>query len=320
MGQTGPTLVGTGYSRPVNGVAATGVAPGQIVRFQVTGLKTVLIQPGSDYAVEKATSLPLPSTIARISVTAQQYIQRFTADEPTPLNPQAVPMVSVEQIDLCPGLIGTPIKPSTSDCIVTYITAQIPYELNYNVVANPYWASYIIISENGAISERFGIAAIPDNIHVVTACDTSAVARSRCQHVVTHADGSPVSADSPAVAGETVIVYAWGLGYTSPGVRSGDATPSTSAIPTLNNISARFVFSPNAAASRVFGDPETPQFPEPAFLTGGQVGLYQIHVQLPLVIPPVVPCSAPLVESNLTINLTGFWSTDGAAICVEPPH
>ena len=55
----GPTLAGTGYSNP----SIIRVAPGQITTLFVTGLKTVLSQP------VKATSLPLPTTLAGISVT-----------------------------------------------------------------------------------------------------------------------------------------------------------------------------------------------------------------------------------------------------------
>jgi uncharacterized protein (TIGR03437 family) len=42
-----------------------------------------------------------------------------------------------------------------------------------------------------------------------------------CTSIVTHADGTLVSADSPAKSGETVVVYAFGLGQTTPAVKTG---------------------------------------------------------------------------------------------------
>ena len=48
--------------------------------------------------------------------------------------------------------------------------------------------------------------------------------------MVTHSDGTNVSAANPALAGETVVVYAVGLGPTKPVVSSGDPTPSTAPI------------------------------------------------------------------------------------------
>jgi hypothetical protein len=61
------------------------------------------------------------------------------------------------------------------------------------------------------------------------------------------------------------------------------------------------------------------------------VGLYQINVQLPSVFPAaVVPCTTlavgtgnpayppAFVQSNLTIDIGGVTSFDGAAICIQP--
>jgi hypothetical protein len=70
--------------------------------------------------------------------------------------------------------------------------------------------------------------------------------------------------------------------------------------------------------------------PAPLFagLTPGQVGLYQINVKLPDNLPPIPACTgiAPAssinnyVQSNLTIDIGGINSFDGAAICVQPPQ
>jgi hypothetical protein len=73
-----------------------------------------------------------------------------------------------------------------------------------------------------------------------------------------------------------------------------------------------FDFRPNAAPSRYFPQPVFAQ----AYLTPGFVGLYQVNVQLPAAVPAVPACS-PGIQSNLTINLGGMFSFDGAAICVQ---
>ncbi|PYT12496.1 MAG: hypothetical protein DMG59_23250, partial [Acidobacteria bacterium] len=63
-----------------------------------------------------------------------------------------------------------------------------------------------------------------------------------------------------------------------------------------------------------------------AGLTPGQVGLYQINVRIPNPLPVLGSCSVGAqlgfpyntVLSNLTIDLGGVSSFDGAAICVQP--
>ena len=59
-GQTGPTLIGAGYNLPTT----LKLAPGQITTLSLTGLKTVLPS-----GFVKATTVPLPTTLAGISVT-----------------------------------------------------------------------------------------------------------------------------------------------------------------------------------------------------------------------------------------------------------
>ena len=102
----GPTLVGSGYADPT-----ITVAPGQVVTFYISGLKTVLPQPRS----VKAQGLPLPTKLAGISAT----IVQTTPDASFP-----VPLFSVDQINMC-------ADPNTaaSDCLLTAATVQIPFEL-----------------------------------------------------------------------------------------------------------------------------------------------------------------------------------------------
>jgi hypothetical protein len=107
--QSGATLVGAAYSFP-----GPVVAPGQIIQLQVAGLKTVLSP-----SIQKATSVPLPTVLAGISVTVNQLISQCEMCTPVQV-PYTAPLVSLEQVNSCP----------TPDCLTTFIAIQIPYELH----------------------------------------------------------------------------------------------------------------------------------------------------------------------------------------------
>ena len=85
--------------------------------------------------------------------------------------------------------------------------------------------------------------------------------------VIVHADGSPVSSDNPAVAGEVLVAYATGLGPVTVNVPTGQAAPAsplaiTTELPTItiDSVPAEVVFSGMAP---------------------GFVGLYQVNVRVP---------------------------------------
>jgi len=77
----GPVLTGIGYVDP----SIMRVAPGQITTLFVTGLKTVLASSVS------APGLPLPTTLAGISVTLNQ----------SNIAARQVPLVAVQQLPVC---------------------------------------------------------------------------------------------------------------------------------------------------------------------------------------------------------------------------
>lgn len=332
-GQTGPTLVGTGYGLP----ATIRVAPGQITTLFVTGLKTVL----SSQQV-KATTLPLPSTLSGISVTLSE----------SNFGPQSmpVPLLSIQQNSACEDA-ATPPAPSGPgpDCLITAITVQIPFELVPpddsvpDMFATP---TEVVVSENGNPSKAFRIVPVIDNIHVLNMCDTFLLGpvdpRNFCNAVVTHGDGTLVTAANPAKTGEEIVVYAIGLGRTTPLVKSGEPTPPHAHAAVLDrSVFVQFDFRPNATPTRPYPDTATAgifgfAIPEFVGLTPNQVGLYQVNIQLPSHFPPVQPCDvgpgaagglSTLALSNLTIDIGGLnslglgtvTSFDGAAICVESP-
>jgi uncharacterized protein (TIGR03437 family) len=84
--------------------------------------------------------------------------------------------------------------------------------------------------------------------------------------IITHADGSLVSAENPARPNEVVVLFATGLGVVNPGLGTG--TPSSG--------------NQTAAATTVFVDgtsnPATVDF---SGASPGFVGLYQVNFRVP---------------------------------------
>jgi len=308
----GLTLAGSGYSDP----SVIHVAPGQITTLFVTGLKSVPSQPIS------ATSFPLPTQLGGISVTLNQGGTQSST---------SVPLLSIRQLSVCGGGGTTPpLSGSTADCIITAITVEVPFEL-----ALPTTTTVpLVVNENDNVTQAFRVSPVWDNLHVVNICDAfppvKVTSSSQfCGPLVTHADGTLVNENSPAQPAEEIVIWAYGLGQTSPTAKTGQSSPLPAATLT-SPLYLQFDFRTNAMPSpplfkQMSGTaPPTPVF---AGLTPGQIGLYQINVILPSTIPPVNACGPTCpghvacsiyswVQSNLTIDIGASSSWDGAAICV----
>ncbi|HXM44760.1 MAG TPA: hypothetical protein VN924_26220 [Bryobacteraceae bacterium] len=216
---------------------------------------------------------------------------------------------------------------------LTAITIQIPYDIEpacYFVgpVCDLVVAlAQLVVTANGVAGAPIPLAPQADRIHILTACDTLAPGGSGsgpynglpCAPLVTHADGSLVTVGRPAQASEEVVIYAVGLGLTTPSVPTGQ--PASTAAPTDETFNLDFNFRPNALATQPIQPSGLlqPILPRPVYagLTPGFVGLYQINF---VVAPPPVgtqACSGA-VQSNLTVSVGGMASFDGAGICVAP--
>jgi len=340
----GMTLTGSGYASPTT----IRVSPGQITTFFVSGLSMGTAKP------QKATTLPLPNSLAGVSVTINQS---------SPKQSLPAPLLGVQQLNGCSNGGAPPPPTVPSDCLVAAITVQIPYELslaspNIGDAATPA-AAEVVITANGVTSKAFTILPVTDTLHVIKTCDafppkevdpSQVTVSLGCNAAVTHADGTLVTADAPGKAGEVLVIYTFGLGQTTPAVKTGSATPTpapvlgpASRLGSVRTLELQYDFRPNAEPSRPFNvltgviSPTPPTAPvillAPSFvgLTPGQVGLYQINVQLPSAFPAVVlPCTTlavgtgnpayppAFVQSNLTIDIGGVTSFDGAAICIQP--
>lgn len=301
--QSNITLAGSQYSfQP--GIR---VAPGQVLTLLLTGLKTVLPATAS---AQRATSLPLPTSLAGISVALTQ----------TNAANRLLPLFALQQIDQCSSLAGNMPDPS---CLVTALTIQIPFDVP---LPNPLREApfvpplQIVVSENGTNSQAFNVFPAPQSIHIANTCDlvSGGSAATVCTPIVTHADNSLVSVSSPAVPGEILVMYALGLGVTSPAVAAGQASPAPAAA-LVNQIGIGFNYA--NPVSLMDSPPSGVAPPEPAILfaglTPGLAGEYQINFRVGLPTTGAAPCSSG-TGPNLTLTLQGAQgSSDQAAICVD---
>jgi uncharacterized protein (TIGR03437 family) len=104
---------------------------------------------------------------------------------------------------------------------------------------------------------------------------------------ILHADNRLVSAQNPAARGETVVVFATGLGAVQNPPAAGEPASLTTLSPTI----------PSFASATVGGMPAAVAF---SGLAPGYVGLYQVNL--------VVPPGAPAGNVDLVITMNGVAS------------
>jgi uncharacterized protein (TIGR03437 family) len=107
-----------------------------------------------------------------------------------------------------------------------------------------------------------------------------------------NADGSVVTADNPAKAGEGVQIYVSGLGAVNPAVADGAASPTAEPFARVVN-ELQGVFINGVSANFTY-----------AGLAPGFAGLYQINV----IIPAGLPAGDMSLEID-TVDATNFQST-----------
>jgi uncharacterized protein (TIGR03437 family) len=102
---------------------------------------------------------------------------------------------------------------------------------------------------------------------------------------ITHANGTVVSASSPAARGETVVIYVAGLGAVSPAVADGTQPKGLS---TTNSVLAVYFGGISADVSSITYQGLTPQYP----------GLYQINVKIPMTVAPGAGVALAIQTTN----------------------
>ena len=309
--QTAGAVVGAGYSP----IAPISVSPGQVITIFVTGV-------GSVTQKVSAGNPPLPSKLGGISGVLNQGGISIPA-----------PVAAVFPVNACSS------TNSSVPCgTVTGITLQVPFELRANIPGTLGVAvviSYLQVSDDAGHTASVLLNAQLDSIHVLRSLDTvmagDAAQPSLGNALVTHADGSLVTATNPAQVGEVLVMYAVGLGAANPPVKTGVASPAPP-VPAAEAFSLNYDYRPNASPSPglIILGMYPPPPPSPLFvgLTPGFVGLDQFNFIVQSSPAGMSPCARSLgiganpfasVSSNLTVTLVGRASFDGAGICVGPP-
>jgi hypothetical protein len=201
--------------------------------FLFSGAKTIL-PPGA--LAQRATQVPLPTALAGFSATISQE----PANKVEPL-----PIFAVQQVNNC-----LPANVSSPDCVVTALTVQIPFDLimDYGHSSTIGQTTTVVISDGTDVSKSFVVLFLPQNFHILTTCDTTMANPVQadflvaCSSVVTHGDGTLVSAFKPAQIGEELVMYAFGLGATSSMVAAGVPSP-TPALKVLGHFAVTFAYS-----------------------------------------------------------------------------
>jgi uncharacterized protein (TIGR03437 family) len=93
--------------------------------------------------------------------------------------------------------------------------------------------------------------------------------------VAEHANGNLISPSDPAQGGEIVVLYAAGLGRTSPDVPAGHVVSTATSILYAAELQILLNGQPVPSSNIYY-----------AGLAPGYAGLYQINVLLPVVLPP----------------------------------
>jgi uncharacterized protein (TIGR03437 family) len=295
-------VTGMGYVLP----GPTFAAPGQILTVYVSGV-------GENLTDKITASYPLPTTLAGFSVSVRQG--------EAPAGPFAAPLIAALPVRMCLS--------QTSDTCTQQIgiVFQFPYEVAPNIPGAgvvPNTVRLTVADQSGA-SASMDLDPVPDQIHVIRLGDSIAFGTNATDPAVTHADGSLVTAQAPAIPGETLTAYATGLGATDPSVPTGGMSPTPPAKANAP-FAINFDFTPNARPSPGLvvigpstGAPSAAPPPAPTFagLSPGSIGLYQLNFTVPSPPNGTQACGAP-VWSNLTVTFVGPDSYDGARLCVKP--
>jgi uncharacterized protein (TIGR03437 family) len=160
----------------------------------------------------------------------------------------------------------------------TQISAQVPFGLTGTT-------AQIQVMNNGTLSNAITEFVYQTQPGVFT-INPGGLGRG----AILHADYTLVSADHPATAGETVLLFATGLGSVFPVVGDGAAAPTSTLSNTVATITAN-----------IGGSSATVSF---AGLAPGFAGLYQLNVVIP----------TGLTTGDYTLNIGGPDSFSGEAL------
>lgn len=306
-------VAATGYSFP----SANPVAPGQVITLFVHGLNAM-------DAV--ANTAPLPTMLSGVSVRVKNVIPNGV-----PGYPLLLPIFSIHSYsaDCSAGRVQF--------CETTAVTVQIPTEptclpsaFANNCTFGPLPIITVSIEQNGMTGQefQFSIQGPAVQAHILNNCDTIMAQFAGCSPIITHANGHSITDAEPARPGETIVLYAVGLGSTMPTVKSGAPAPSPA--PVVQS------FVPLTVSFELDSPPDSPAPPtlwmptgkwiKPTFagLVTGFVGLYQVNFALPNTVPAQLHHCQGFEDTNTRLLLGGgigqtqMVHVDTAEICLQP--
>jgi uncharacterized protein (TIGR03437 family) len=133
------------------------------------------------------------------------------------------------------------------------VNAQLPFGLN---PGTPY---QVIVGAGNAI--------IPPTTLAINSVEPGVAANTDGSTVALHENGDSITANSPALPGETISVFLGGLGRTTPDVPAGTASPADPLATVVSPVSA----SLDDRGVNVIS----------ANLSPGLVGVYQVRLTIP---------------------------------------
>ena len=233
-------------------------------------------------------------------------------------------MLSVHPSPLCSS--------HSFDCDITAVTVQIPTEplcipSGFANDCGGIPSITVSVEQNGMPGQLLQFSVLPraPQPHILNQCDTIMGQFGGCYPMITHGNGHLISTSEPAHSGETIVVYALGLGPTTPSVKSGVPAPSpgpTVVFPNLIPLSVSFLFDspPGSPPPPLFWVP-VGHWIQPSFagLVPGFVGLYQINFKLPDGLPRG---THQCINTRILLGDGLFEGTmtnvETADICVQP--
>jgi uncharacterized protein (TIGR03437 family) len=192
------------------------------------------------------------------------------------------------------------------------VSGHLPTELNYTqVFVDNYPAPLFYVSDSqvnflvpstqsvGAAKIRVASEGNTGPEIMVTVVDSAPALFTMAggYAIATHVDNSLVTADSPAHAGEIIVLYATGLGKTIPNPATGEIPQYAAPIAALSGL--------QVSLAGVVVDSGLIQY---AGLTPSSAGLYQINIELP---------GNPGTDPELRVTVAGQSSPAGLNLAVR---
>lgn len=301
------------------------VSPGDILTLTTTAI---------DVPDAVATQIPLPTSLSGVSVQV-----RVVGALKTTGYPAVLPVLRVRTLKAIEMHDGAPCPsastPANIFCSSTDVTVEIPTEgvCAPRINGPPETCStppfndlppllILNVTANGVTGPDYPLQVLSSWPYEISYCPPGG---GNCSAAITHADGSLVSQgdSNPAHVGETITVYAAGLGLDSK-----LNSPPTGTAPTVPlrmfgggvTSLAAMVFTynyplPGGAAPTVWANSQSVVNPVWAGLIPGYVGPYQVNIT----VPPAPSQSYPAcgVGGNAGIS---FLPTSSITeyVCIQP--